>query len=325
MSYHHLTASERCHIYELNVEKTSITEIARLIGRNKGTVSRELRRNRGQRGYRPGQAGRLAQDRQKNCANGPRVAPEVWRAAQEKLKEDWSPEHISGRFKADGLGQISTQTIYDFVLANKQQGGDLHTHLRSQKKRRKRYGSGPSKRGRIPDRVSIEQRPAIVDRKTRMGDWEGDLIMGRGNRQAIVSLVERKSRLTFLHKVTGKTEQEVSTALIDRLQEVAGCVKTITFDNGLEFAGHAKVAAATNAAIYFCRPYHSWERGLNEQTNGLVRQYFPKGSCFRHLTQEDMQRVEERLNKRPRKVLDYRTPAEVFARSYLRTAVALRV
>ena len=125
--------------------------------------------------------------------------------------------------------------------------------------------------------------------------------------------------------MSGKTEQEVSAALIFRLREVEGCVKTITFDNGLEFAGHSKVAAATGADIYFCRPYHSWERGLNEQTNGLIRQYFPKGSCFQHLTEADMRRVEERLNRRPRKVLDYKTPDEIFARAYTRRPVALRV
>ena len=325
MSYHHLTAVERCHIYELHVEKRSLTEIARQTRRDKSTISRELRRNQGQRGYRPRQADGFAQARQENCANGLRIQPDVWEAAQAKLREDWSPEHISGRFRADGTGQISTQTIYDLVLADKQEGGDLHTHLRSQKKRRKRYGSGPTKRGRIPNRVGIEERPKIVDRKVRVGDWEGDLIVGKGNQQAIVSLVDRKSRLTLLHKVSGKTEQEVSAALIYRLEEVAGCVKTITFDNGLEFSGHAKVAAATDAEIFFCRPYHSWERGLNEQTNGLVRQYLPKGSCFRHLTEADMRRVEERLNNRPRKVLDYKTPDEVFTRSHTRTAVALRV
>ena len=325
MSYHHLTAVERCHIYELHVEKTPLTEIARRTGRDKSTISRELRRNRGQRGYRPRQADGFAQARQKNCANGPRIFPSVWEAAQEKLRDDWSPEHISGRFRGDGIGQISAQTIYDFVLADKQKGGDLHTHLRSQKKRRKRYGSGPTKRGRIPDRVGIEERPKIVDRKVRVGDWEGDLIMGKGNQQAIVSLVERKSRLTLLYKVSAKTEQEVSTALISRLQEVAGCIKTITFDNGLEFSGHSKVAAATGADIYFCRPYHSWERGLNEQTNGLIRQYFPKGSCFKHLTEADMRRVEIKLNSRPRKVLDYKTPEEVFTQSFTRRVVALRV
>ena len=205
-----------------------------------------------------------------------------------------------------------------------QLGGGSH-HLRSQKKRKKKYGSGPSKRGRIPGRVGIEERPTIVDRKVRVGEWEGDLIVGKGNRQAIVSLVDRKSRLTLLHKISGKAEQEVSAALISRLQEVAGCVKTIAFDNGLEFAGHSKVAAATEARIYFCRPYHSWERGLNEQTNGLVRQYFPKGSCFSHLAEADMHRVEEKLNSRPRKVPDYRTPDEIFARSHTRKPVAFRV
>ena len=136
-------------------------------------------------------------------------------------------------------------------------------------------------------------------------------------------MVDRKSRLTLLHKVSGKTKQEVSAALVSRVQEVEGCVKTITFDNEIEFPGHSKVAAATDADIYFCRPDHSWERGLNEQTNGLIRQYFPKGSCFQHPPEADMRRVEERLDRRPRRVLDYKTPDEIFARAYARRPVAL--
>ena len=163
-----------------------MTDIARLTGRNKATISRELRRNQGQRGYHAGQAERFARFRQRNCANGPRVSSDAWEAAKAKLREDWRPEYISDRFKADGTGQISTQISYDFELADKQGGGDLHTHFRSQKKRKKRYGSGPSKRGRIPNRVGIEERPTIVDRKVRVGDWEGDLVAGEGNRQAIV-------------------------------------------------------------------------------------------------------------------------------------------
>ena len=170
-----------------------------------------------------------------------------------------------------------------------------------------------------------KKRAKTFDRKVRVGDWEGDLIGGKDNCQTIVSLVDRKSRLTLLHKVSGKTEQEVSAALIFRLQEDEGCVKTITFDNGLEFAGHSKVAAATVARIYFCRPYHSWETGLNEQTNSLVRQYLLKGSCFQYLTEADMRRVEERLNKRPRKVLDYKAPSQVFTWAYTRRSVARRV
>lgn len=325
MSYHHLTASERCHIYELRVEKTSITDIARITGRNKGTISRELRRNRGQRSYRPAQADRLAQERQKNCANGLRIGPALWQQVVVKLREDWSPEHISGRFERDGVGQISTTTIYSRVRENKHEGGDLHTHLRCQKIRRRKYGTGGTKRVRIPNRIGIENRPAIVDQKIRVGDWEGDLIVGKNNHQAIVSLVDRKSRLAFLHKVSGKTEAEVTAAIIERLGSVKGCVRTLTFDNGLEFSGHEKIAVATGAKIFFARPYHSWERGVNEQTNGLVRQYFPKGSCFRQLTQADMHRVEGKLNGRPRKVLDYRTPQEVWDKSYTLRAVALRV
>ena len=209
MSYHRLTTAERCHIYELHVQKASVTEIAGRLGRDEGTISRELRRNRGQRGYRPAQAQRLAVFRQRNFANGRRVDPAVWPLVEEKIREDWSPEHISGRLEADGIGRVSHDTIYQHIYADKREGGDLHTHLRCRKKRRKRYGSGRSKRGEIHNRVGIEHRPAIVDRKARVGDWEGDLIIGKGHKQAIVSIVDRRSRFTLLYKVQNKTEAQV--------------------------------------------------------------------------------------------------------------------
>jgi transposase, IS30 family len=326
MAYTHLTEDERYHIYELHVEKHGVRSIAEHLGRDKSTISRELRRNRGERGYRPGQAARLSRERAAvSAANGRRIAEAVWAAAEVKLREDWSPEQIAGRLRRDGMGEISHEAIYQRVYADKAAGGTLYRHLRCRKQRRKRYGGGRCRRGQIPNRVGIEHRPAVVERKSRIGDWEGDTIIGKGQQQAVVSLVERKSKYTLLHKVEHKTQELVSDGIVAQMQPMHALVHTITFDNGSEFAGHAKVSERLETDVYFARPYHSWERGLNENTNGLVRQYLPKKTCFRGVEQAQLDDVARKLNHRPRKTLDYRTPYEVMILSARKHNVALRV
>jgi IS30 family transposase len=181
--------------------------------------------------------------------------------------------------------------------------------LRCQKQRRKRYGSY-SRRGQIPHRVLIDQRPEVVAQRARLGDWEADTIIGRNHQAAIVSLVERRSKLTRLKKVARNTAELVTNAVTTQLQPLT--VKTITSDNGREFAHHLQIGQNLKADFYFAHPYHSWERGVNENTNGLVRQYFPKQSEFSKITDKQIKKVEERLNQRPRKTLGYKTPHEVF-------------
>lgn len=325
MAYIHLTDDERYHIYEAKVEGQTLTEIAHGMGRDKSTISRELRRGCGERGYRPAQAIRRQRERAALSANGPRVDEEVWAVAQDKLREEWSPEQVSGRLLLEGVGTISHETIYQRVYADKRAGGDLHTFLRSQKPRRKRYGSGRTRRGQIPNRVGIECRPAVVEAKTRVGDWEADTVIGKNHVQAIVSLVERKSKYTLLHKVERKTATLVTTAIVTQMAPLAPLVKTITYDNGSEFAGHEVTSKCLMADAYFAQPYHSWERGLNENTNGLVRQYFPKKTCFKGIRQADLDEVALKLNNRPRKTLDYRTPYEAISASAKRHGVALRI
>ncbi len=326
MAYSHFTEEERNHIYELKVEGQSIRSIAQRTGRDKSTISREVRRNCGLRGYRPRQAHQLSQQRAKGCANGRTIDPAVWAQAKMRLQEEqWSPEQISGRFKRDGTGQISHESIYLRIYEDKAVGGELHRALRCQKTRRKRYGSGRSGRGQIPGRIGIEHRPQVVDDRARVGDWEADTVVGRGHAQAIVTLVERKTRFTALHKVAYNTSALVSSAILLQLAAFLAMVKTITFDNGREFAAHARIGAALGAAMFFANPYCSWERGLNENTNGLLRQYFPKGSCFRNVRQVDLDRVAIKLNNRPRKCLDYETPREAFMKSAKRHGVALQV
>jgi IS30 family transposase len=204
---------------------------------------------------------------------------------------------------------VSHERIYQYIYADKRAGGTLHLNLRLQKQRRKRYGSY-SRRGQLPKRRSIDERPKIVDRKARRGDWEADTIIGRNHQAAIVSLVDRKSKLVRLAKVARNTAKLVGRVIITQLQPLP--VKTITSDNGREFAQHQAVAARLSADFYFAHPYSSWERGINENTNGLVRQYFPKKSEFSKITDRQIRKVEDRLNQRPRKTLGYKTPHEVF-------------
>lgn len=237
----------------------------------------------------------------------------TWQFAQAKLRADWSPEQISNH------AAISIETVYQRVYADKRAGGFLWQHLRCQKQRRKRYGKH-DRRGIIPNRLSIEQRPAIVEKRSRIGDWEADTVIGKNHKQAIVSLVERKSGFTLIRKVERRTADAVSKAMTKLLKPYQCRVLTITSDNGKEFAGHEKVARALRADFYFAHPYSSWERGTNENTNGLIRQYFPKGMDFTTITQQEISHVMKRLNNRPRKRLGYLTPAQVFFKS----GVALR-
>ena len=206
---------------------------------------------------------------------------------------------------------VSHERIYQYVYADKRAGGTLHQHLRCQKQRRKRYGSH-DRRGQLANRCSISERPSIVDSRKRLGDWEADTIVGKGHQQAIVSLTERQSKLTLLAKVEHATAEAVATAMARLLEPVVEHVHTITSDNGREFARHQQIAAKLEAEFYFAHPYASWERGLNENTNGLVRQYFPKGSDFTTITDAQVERVMQRLNHRPRKTLGFVTPHQVF-------------
>ena len=190
-------------------------------------------------------------------------------------------------------------------------GGNLYRHLRCQKQRRKRYGSY-SRRGQLKNRVSIDQRPAIVESRSRLGDWELDTIIGKGHKQAIVSLTECKSRLTLILRVDRKTTDNVTSAIPRLLKPIAHRVHTLASDNGKEFAGHEAIAAKLDAQSFFAHPYSSWELGLNENTNGLIRQYFPKHRDFTTITQKEINQVMDKLNNRPRKCLGIKTPNQVF-------------
>jgi IS30 family transposase len=308
--YTQLTQEERYQIYTLMKAVHNQSEIAPFIGRDKSTISRELRRNSGLRGYRPKQAQRLSVKR-RHDSGSLRITPEHWVLAERLLREDWSPEQVSLWLADEKAIHISHEWIYQYVLQDKSRGGDLYRHLRCQKQRRKRYGSY-SRRGQLVNRVSIDERPAVVDARSRFGDWELDTIIGKGHKQAIVSLAERKSRLTLIHKVERKTAASVASAILRLLKPIAHRVHTLTSDNGKEFAGHETIAKTLDAKFFFAHPYASWERGLNENTNGLIRQYFPKHRDFSTITQDEVNRVMHKLNNRPRKCLGIKTPNQVF-------------
>jgi IS30 family transposase len=310
MNYKQLAREQRYQIYALKIAGHNQSQIAVVIGCHKSTISREFRRNRGLKGYRPFQADELAYDRQCDAYRA-RIAWETWQEVERLLRQEWSPEQIAGRLWLEKKPTVSHECIYLYIYAEKRRGGTLYQHLRSQKKQRKRY-SGYIRRGQIPNRTSIDKRPKIVASKGRFGDWEVDTIVGARHKGGILSAVERKSKLTRLRKLATKAAAEMKDNSIELLAPLAAQVHTITVDNGKEFCEHELIAAGLQARIYFAHPYASWERGLNENTNGLVRQYFPKKYEFARITDKDLQQVEDRLNNRPRKTLGYRTPNEVF-------------
>ena len=316
MNYKQLTQEQRYQISALIKAGHNQTQIAAIIGVHKASISREFARNRGRRGYRPKQSHQRCLARRRAKAHA-RITPATWKQVRRLLRKQWSPAQIAGRLRLEGQERVSHERIYQYIYADKARGGTLFRHLRCRKVRRKRYGRY-DRRGQLPGRRSISHRPQVVATKRRRGDWEADTNIGRAHRGAIVSLVERKSKLTRLAKVSHKTAELVGRAIRAQLGPLI--VHTITSDNGREFAEHEQMAAHLKADFYFAHPYASWERGLNENTNGLVRQYFPKKSDFSKIRERDVERVVERLNNRPRKTLGYKTPNEVY---FKRPLVAL--
>lgn len=327
--YTQLDHEQRYQISGLHKAGWNQTQIADEMGVHKSTISREFSRNKGRRGWRPKQAQSMRDERKQACLNGKRFSPDEWAEVERLIRADLSPEQAADRLALEGRLQISHETIYQHIYADKRNGGDLHQHLRSQKPRRKRYASGQERRGMIKNRVSIDERPEIVDQKTRIGDWEGDTVIGKNHKGGLVTLAERKSRYVLAGHIRSKHAVGVTAVTTRLLTPYKDKCHTITFDNGKEFAQHEKIAAELKAAIYFANPYHSWERGLNENSNGLLRQYFPKGIELTNITEEQVQEAVERINHRPRKALGFRTPHEVFFGVEIRytkqpLAVALR-
>ena len=310
--YTHLTEHERYHIYLMHRNKNSYTTIAKSMNRSISTISREIKRNTGKRGYRYKQAHVLACDRHNNKNKAIKLTTYIKSYIMQKLHQYWSPEQIAGRLWLDKQYSISTETIYRFILQDKAVNGSLYTYLRHQHKRyRKRYGKNDY-RGRIPHRTDIDNRPNIVDTRARIGDWEADTVIGKSYKGAILTLLERKSRLYLALPISRKTADEAKAAITQLLQPIKDFVYTITFDNGREFNKHHQVSKTLSCDTYFAKPYQSWQRGANENQNGLLRQFIPKGMKLDKINPKVVAKATILMNNRPRKCLGYKTPIEVF-------------
>ena len=279
--YQQLAYEQRCQISVLKKRGCSQQEIADSVEINQSTVSRELARNTGERGYRHKQAQKKTDRRRREANKATKMTPEMIVTIESKLRIEWSPEQVSGWLSEEQEALISHETIYLHVWADKHAGGDLYTYLRRQGKKYDNRRNGKSTRGQIKNRVSIDDQPQVIDDKSRVGDWEIDTMIGKGHSGALVTIVERVTNFTVSKQVNGKNADAVTKATIALLKPLKDVVLTITADNGKEFAYHEKISDALEAEFYFAHPYSSWERGLNENTNGLLRQYFPKNTDFK--------------------------------------------
>ncbi len=313
MTYHQITFAERYSLGLRRQRGLSAAAIARLLGRHRSTIGREVRRNHTPRDgtYRPQLADWYARGRRSRSGRNRRFSAADWARVQALVREDWSPEQVAGWLRRHRLLEISHETIYRYLWADKREGGTLYRHLRgARKQRRKRYGRYDS-RGRVAGKRPITARPAVVETRAQVGHWEADTVLGLG-RPCVLSLVERKTGYVVVGKLRARTTADVNQRATQLIRAQARPVHTITADNGTEFHDYPAIERATATRFYFATPHHAWERGTNENTNGLLRQYLPKRRSMAHLTQYDCNRIAATLNRRPRKRLGYRTPEECY-------------
>lgn len=318
MGYKHLSIDEREVILKMRENHKTIEEIAEKLGRSKSTISRELHRNVSSSGqYKAHLAQKYYLKRRKDSKQPYKLQDkQLLEYVLANLAQEWSPEQISGRAASDGSDMsIGAGTIYRYIHDNKADGGVLYRKLRhGLKKKRKKYGSS-DKRGQIPDKRMIDERPAYVDNRNTFGHWESDSMVGRNHKSFMATHVERKSRYLVAVKLESKSATDYNKASINKLSELPiEMFKTMTVDNGKEFSEFKTLEKELKTRVYFAHPYSSCERGTNENTNGLLRQYFPKGTDFNLVSQKEIDKVVHKLNNRPRKCLGYRTPAEVFCK-----------
>jgi len=312
MRYKQLTLEQRYQIKALLTAEYSFSFVAKTLKVSYSTIYRELRRNSGPRSYQPKIAHEKALLRRKYSKKKRRLTPEMKSFIRDKLRASWSPEQIYGYCKKHGINMVCHETIYKHIANNKALGGALYKHLRRGTKRKRRYGS-LQRAQNIKNRISIDERPEVVAERSRIGDWEADLVVGKNHKGVLLTIVERRSRYTVAKLLPCKKASVVSNAISELLYPIKEFVHSITFDNGPEFAFHEIVSEALDADAYFAHPYSSWERGTNENTNGLIRQFIPKGTAFDKLSDGYVKKVIRQLNRRPRKVLGFRLPVAAFA------------
>ena len=317
MNYRQLNAEERSALAALHAQGTSPAQIASYLERHRSTIWRELRRNAAPSDgrYRAARAQERAVARRKRSRRNSQFGGEEWARVERLLREQWSPEQVAGYLRGSGELSISHETIYPHIWRDKRRGGALHVHLRgARKNRRKRYGRYDS-RGRLAGKRRISQRPAVVENRNRIGDWEIDTMMGQSlgeSSHCILTLVERKSGYLLIGKLRTRTAEEATRATVELMTRHRKKFRTITADNGTEFHSYEVIEAVTGVKFYFATPHHSWERGTCENTNGLIRQYLPKGQRMTQLTQAQCDAIAEHLNNRPRKRHEYKTPLQCF-------------
>ncbi len=309
MSYTQLAEGQRYQIDILLQTGKSQRLIARTLDVSSSTISREVRRNSRVDGYCAIRAQRISDRRRSSATKACKITPDLITRIEDLLRLDWTPEIISGHLRRQGGPAVSHEWIYQHIWRNRAEGGKLFWYL---PRRGKRYRRSRASRSLIPNRIGIEQRPEIVDSRTRLGDWEADTVLGRRRSAALVTLVDRKSRFILIGKVERKYADLTRQTIVKLLERHHGKLNTLTADNGGEFVEHERVSKALGLDFYFAHPYSAWERGTNEQANGLIRRYLPKGTSFDDLSVREVKWIMDRLNHRPRKCLRYRTPHEVF-------------
>jgi transposase, IS30 family len=312
--YHQLSQEQRYLITEGTIRRSSKADIARGLERSPSTISRELARNRrvSDGRYRADEANGQALARRRKARCGFHHTEAQWEEVVEKLAQQWSPEQISNEFRLNGGFAISHETIYKRIRLNKAQGGNEYKELRIMPKARRKHRNSADSRGILRGKRHISQRPAAVETRKQLGHWEGDTVVGSDRHHCILTLVERTSGLAIIKKLNSRTTTEVNRAATEAIKEHEANFRTLTLDNGTEFHGYKELEDKLSIKCYFATPYHSWERGSNENLNGLIRQYLPKGVCMREVTQGYCDAVRLRLNSRPRKRLGYRTPQAVY-------------
>jgi len=321
----HLTHEQRYTISCLKSTGKSYQKIGEIIGKDKSVICREVNRNKNQKTgkYDCDLAHRKAVQRQKEKPKKIYFTQEMKAHVDSLIRKDYSPEQVVGVSNLDGINCVSPERIYQHIWEDKKKLGDLHTHLRRKGRRNRKRGNAKDNRGLIKNRVSIDQRPERIENRDLFGDLEVDLVMGKNHQQALLTINDRASGMLKMTKVKSKQATVVTAAIIDLLTEWIPYINTITADNGKEFAGHQNVAEALSIDYYFAHPYHSWERGSNENLNGLVRQYFPKGSDFKNLSEQYIKQIETKINSRPRKRFGYQSPIFVMNKLLFNQNVAL--
>ncbi len=318
-NYNHITVEQRIKIEALLKAGHKASFIAKQLSIHRSSIYRELKRNQTKTGkYNAAFAQELSEEQKERFSDNRSFTFSMEKFIREKLsKEQWSPEQIWGYCKENNIDMVSHESIYKFVYQDKNKGGVLYKNLRvASRKYRKRYGSGKGKRCIIKDKVSIDERPECINNKQRVGDWEIDTIVGKGNKGAIVTIAERTTAFVLIAKLNGKNAQELAEAVVKLMMPFKDLVLSITSDNGTEFAMHAHISKKLGALFYFAHPYSSWERGLNEYTNRLIRQYIPKKTNFDEVNHLFINEITMKLNRRPRKKLNFKTPGKVFLNKF---------